>query len=41
VAGPYFAGGYGALGGKAIVTNGNSVTWVGGFPTGRVFGAVS
>ena len=28
-------------GGKAVALNGYSVTWVGGFPTGRVWGAVS
>jgi len=33
-----FAGG---AGGRAVALNGNSVTWTGGFPTGRVFGAVS
>jgi hypothetical protein len=31
----------GGVGGKAVALNGNSVTWTGGFPTGRVFGAVS
>ena len=31
----------GRAGGKAVNLNGNSVTWTGGFPTGRVWGAVS
>lgn len=31
----------GAAGGKAIATNGNAVTWIGGFPSSRVFGAVA
>lgn len=29
------------VGGKAIALNGNAVTWIGGFPATRVFGAVS
>jgi hypothetical protein len=28
-------------GGRAVQLNGYSVTWTGGFPTGRVWGAVS
>lgn len=31
----------GGAGGKAINTNGQSITWVGGFPSTRVFGAIS
>lgn len=35
------AGVAGGLGGKAVNLNGLSITWVGGFPSSRVFGAVS
>ena len=31
----------GAAGGSAVILNGNVVTWVGGFPSTRVFGAVA
>lgn len=31
----------GGLGGAAISASGNAITWIGGFPSGRIFGAVS